>query len=122
MAFVPCQNQRVSGNIPATSTALRTIAATANGQQAFYRQIARLDFNLTAAITQRPDEVSCPDRIGSGEHDLLAPASQASQLADALPSTVEIILFPGSGHVVPVEAPEALEKDGSSWLTIKRVS
>lgn len=90
---------------------------SAAGQRAFYRQIAQLRPEHTGGLVARLDQTRCPVRIGWGERDPWIPPAQAAELADRLPGAVEVSMFPGAGHLVPLEATEALAKDVLTWLT-----
>lgn len=85
------------------------------GQLAFYRQIAQLSPRDTRPIVDRLSEVRCPTRIGWGESDPWIPVGQASELAAALPEPVDVIRFPLAGHLVPIEATDALSQDVLRW-------
>lgn len=85
------------------------------GQTAFYRQIAQLSPSHTRPIVERLDQVRCPTRIGWGEQDPWIPVGQASDLAAALPTPVDVIRFPATGHLVPLEAADALSQDVLRW-------
>lgn len=89
---------------------------TPTGQRAFYRQIAQLNPEDTRPIVDHLAEVRCPTRIGWGESDPWIPFDQASGLANALPAPVEVTRFPATGHLVPVEATDALNQDVLRWL------
>lgn len=86
------------------------------GQHAFYRQIAQLSPRDTRPIVDRLAEVRCPTRIGWGESDPWIPIDQAYELAAALPAAVDVIRFQAAGHLVPVEATDALSQDLLRWL------
>lgn len=87
--------------------------AMAPGLAGFERQIY--------ALLGRPDAapilptINCPTLIGVGAEDLWSPPSRhiemASRIADA---TLEI--FPDSGHMSPVEAPDAVNAAIAAWL------
>ncbi|WP_156225993.1 alpha/beta fold hydrolase [Pseudactinotalea suaedae] len=87
------------------------------GQRAFYRQIAQLRPEHTRLLVARLDQVRCPVRIGWGERDPWIPRAQATELASRLPGTVEVFSFPDAGHLVPLEAADALARDVLTWLT-----
>ncbi|WP_119697169.1 alpha/beta fold hydrolase [Microbacterium halotolerans] len=88
------------------------------GQHAFYRQIAQLSSGDTRPIVDRLAGVRCPTRIGWGESDPWIPIGQASELAAALPAPVDVVRFPATGHLVPIEATDALSQDVLRWLEI----
>jgi pimeloyl-ACP methyl ester carboxylesterase len=86
------------------------------GQCAFYRQIAQLSPEHTRPIVARLDGVRCPVRIGWGERDPWIPVGQARDLADRLPGSVDVVTYPAAGHLVPLEATDALARDVLTWL------
>lgn len=87
------------------------------GQRAFYRQIAQLRPEHTRPLVARLDQTRCPVRIGWGGRDPWIPPAQAAELAHRLPGAVEVSMFPDAGHLVSVEATEALAHDVLTWLT-----
>ncbi|MGH3435111.1 MAG: alpha/beta fold hydrolase [Sciscionella sp.] len=89
---------------------------TPAGQRAFYRQIAQLSPRDTRPIVDRLADVRCPTRIGWGDSDPWIPIDQAYELAAALPAPVDVVRFPATGHLVPVEATDALGMDLLRWL------
>lgn len=89
---------------------------TAVGQRAFYRQIPQLNPRDTRPIVDRLADVRCPTRIGWGQSDPWIPIEQAAELAEALPHLVDVIQFPKIGHLVPLEATDALTRDLFRWL------
>lgn len=86
------------------------------GQAAFYRQIAQLSPQHTAPIVERLDQVRCPVRVSWGEEDPWIPVEQAAELAARLPGHVEVRTYAGAGHLVPLEAADALGRDARDWL------
>lgn len=89
---------------------------TPAGQEAFYRQIGQLDAAHTRPIAERLGEVRCPVRVGWGERDPWIPVEQAWQLAAALPGDVETRVFPDAGHLLPLEAADAVAVDVRAWF------
>ena len=89
---------------------------TPQGQPAFYHQIAQLSPEHTEPIVARLDHTRCPVRIGWGEKDPWIPVDQAVELAARLPGLVEVAVFPDAGHLVPLEATDALTRDVLAWL------
>lgn len=88
---------------------------TAAGQPAFYHQIASLRPEHTDPIVNRLGEVRCSTRIGWGVDDPWIPAEQAERLARTLPGNPKVTLFPGAGHLVPLEAPSSLATEVGAW-------
>lgn len=93
---------------------------TPAGQRAFYRQIAQVSRDDTAPIVSRLGRTRCPVRIGWGELDPWIPVAQAAELATCLPGPVGVATFPGAGHLVQMEAGEALTRDVLTWLSSTR--
>lgn len=54
--------------------------------------------------------------IGWGAEDPWIPVDQARRLADALPGEVPVTTLPGVGHLVPLEAPDALREAVGRWF------
>lgn len=73
------------------------------------------------ALIERPDRtallpsIACPTLIATGSEDGFAPPARHEAMAAAIPgSSVRIIV--GSGHMLPVEAPDAVTALLSEWL------
>jgi len=73
------------------------------------------------ALIRRPDRradlsgLPCPTLIATGEEDQWSTAGVHREMAEQVPlATLRII--PGSGHFLPVEAPEALTDAMLDWL------
>lgn len=82
----------------------------------FYRQIAALRPEDTRDLVASIDRVRTPVSIGWGAEDPWIPVDQARRLADALPGEVPVTILPGVGHLVPLEAPDALREAVGRWL------
>lgn len=79
----------------------------AQGQAAFYRQIAQMDMAYTDAVQDRYGEVDCPVQILWGEEDQWVPIARGRELAALMPRA-QFIPVPGSGHLMQEDAPEAI--------------
>lgn len=88
-----------------------------SGQRAFYRQVAQLRPEDTRRVVDRLGEVRCPVTIGWGAEDPWLPVEQAHRLRGLLPGEAPVVVVPGSGHLVPVEQPEAVRGSLRAWLT-----
>ncbi|BBF99741.1 oxidoreductase [Pseudonocardia saturnea] len=77
------------------------------GQAAFYRQIAQADQRFTDEIEPRYGELDLPVRIVWGTEDTWIPVDRAHRLAAAIPGA-ELHLVPAAGHLIQLDAPEAL--------------
>ncbi|MBC3190033.1 alpha/beta hydrolase [Pseudonocardia sp. C8] len=78
-----------------------------SGQAAFYRQIAQADQRFTDEIEPRYGELDLPVRIVWGTEDTWIPVDRAHRLAAAIPGA-ELHLVPEAGHLIQLDAPEAL--------------
>ena len=82
-------------------------------QQQFDAQIA--------ALLGRPDQesllpqITCPTLVVTGELDTWAPPAQHEAIAAQIPNS-ELVIVPGAGHMLPMEAPEALNAAVAAWL------
>jgi pimeloyl-ACP methyl ester carboxylesterase len=89
--------------------------ATPEGQPAFYRQIAQADERFTEEIEQLFDQVTEPVHVVWGAEDAWIPVDRASRLQALIPgSTVRVI--GGAGHLVQLDAPEAVTAELAAWL------
>lgn len=79
----------------------------AAGQAAFYRQIAQADQRFTDEIEGRYPELDLPVTIVWGEDDEWIPVDRAHRLASLIPDA-ELHLVPDAGHLIQLDAPEAL--------------
>ena len=74
------------------------------------------------ALLGRPDRtallpsIACPTLVATGSEDAWAPPGQHKAMADAIPGAV-LRVVEGSGHMLPVEAPEALTDLLVEWVT-----
>ncbi|WP_305096882.1 alpha/beta fold hydrolase [Croceibacterium aestuarii] len=73
------------------------------------------------ALVGRPDvtdllpRISCPTLVMTGELDSWAPPGQHEAIAAAIPGA-ELVIVPGAGHMIQLEAPEAVNSAISDWL------
>lgn len=81
----------------------------AEGQAAFYRQIAQFDQRFTDEIESRYGEVRCPTLILWGEEDQWLPIEHGRRLSTLIPSA-RFRAVPRSGHLVQEDAPDMLIK------------
>jgi pimeloyl-ACP methyl ester carboxylesterase len=77
------------------------------GQAAFYRQIAQADQRFTDEIEGRYPDLDLPVAIVWGEQDEWIPVDRAHRLASLIPGA-ELHLVPNAGHLIQLDAPEAL--------------
>jgi pimeloyl-ACP methyl ester carboxylesterase len=73
------------------------------------------------ALLDRPDAeaglsaIRCPVLIGVGADDAWSPPSQHQAMASHIPHAT-FTIFPDSGHMAPIEAPEAVTAALARWL------
>lgn len=81
---------------------------------------ARFDAQIEALIG-RPEQESllprirCPALVITGELDLWSPPEQHREIAAAIPGS-ELVIVPDAGHMLPLEAPEAVNHAIAAWL------
>jgi pimeloyl-ACP methyl ester carboxylesterase len=74
-----------------------------------------------AALLGRPDArqqlaaITVPALVGVGEHDRWSPPAQHQLIAAAIPHA-EYVVFANSGHMSPMEAPQAVTAALRRWL------
>ena len=78
-----------------------------DGQRAFYRQIVQYDERYTDEVQSRLAEIRCPTLVLWGEEDRWLPIEQGRRLSSLIPSA-KFKSVPGSGHLMPIDAPEAV--------------
>lgn len=79
----------------------------AEGQAAFYRQIAQFDQRFTDELEARYGDVRCPTLILWGEEDHWLPIEHGYRLSTLIPSA-QFRPVPGSGHLVQEDASDAV--------------
>jgi pimeloyl-ACP methyl ester carboxylesterase len=83
------------------------------GQEVFDAQIH--------ALVNRPEtesllpQIACPTLVMTGELDTWAPPAQHEAIAAAIPNS-ELVIVPGAGHMIQLEAPEAVNSAIAAWL------
>ena len=87
----------------------------ADGQAAFYRQIAQSDQSYTDEIEPLYPKIDMPVLIAWGMEDAWLPVDHARALADRIRGS-ELCLIPGAGHLVQLDAPEQLTAILQRWL------
>lgn len=84
------------------------------GQQTFDAQI---DAQLT-----RPEQesvlatVACPALVMTGELDAWSPPAQHEAIAAQIPDST-LVIVAGAGHMLPLEAPDAVNQAIADWLS-----
>lgn len=88
---------------------------TAQGQAAFYRQIAQNDQRMTDEVQGRYGELTLPTLVCWGAQDSWIPAAKGYELAAAVPGA-RLRLIEGAGHLVQEDAPDRLTAELSDFL------
>jgi pimeloyl-ACP methyl ester carboxylesterase len=87
------------------------------GQEVFDAQIH--------ALVNRPEmesllpHIACPTLVMTGERDTWSPPAQHAAIAAAIPHS-ELVIVPGAGHMVQLEAPDAVNAALARWLARPR--
>jgi pimeloyl-ACP methyl ester carboxylesterase len=79
----------------------------ADGQAAFYRQIAQFDQCYTDEVEVHYAPLDCPTQILWGAQDEWVPLTQGRRLADIMTGG-RIGIIPDAGHLLQEDAPEAI--------------
>ncbi|HIZ36981.1 MAG TPA: alpha/beta hydrolase [Candidatus Ruania gallistercoris] len=86
----------------------------AEGQRAFYRQIAQADERYTDEVEGRYGEIDEPTHIIWGVEDTWIPPDRAHRLQELIPRA-SLALLEGAGHLVQLDAPTALAAELTRW-------
>ncbi len=83
------------------------------GAEAFVRQQAA----IMGRMDSRPalGGIDCPTLILVGDQDALTPPDRAEEMAAGIAGAT-LVTIPGSGHLSPVEQPDAVSAALASWL------
>jgi pimeloyl-ACP methyl ester carboxylesterase len=87
----------------------------ADGQAAFYRQIAQADERYTDEVEHLYETLNLPVLIGWGTEDRWIPVDHGRRLAAMIPDA-RLHLIPDAGHLVQLDAPEHLTALLQRWL------
>jgi pimeloyl-ACP methyl ester carboxylesterase len=79
----------------------------AEGQQAFWRQVAQMDDKYSHEVEWRYGEIRCPVTILWGEDDEWIPLEDGRELARRIPDA-PFYTVPSAKHLVQEDAPEAI--------------
>ena len=82
------------------------------GQAAFDAQIAAL-LGRSEQESLLP-QISCPTLVMTGELDSWSPPARHEKIAAAIPDST-LVIVPGAGHMLPLEAPEAVNSAIAAW-------
>lgn len=82
---------------------------------------AVFDVQVNALLNRPPFEellaqVYCPTLVMSGECDTWSPPAQHRQIAANI-ADAALVVVPGAGHMLPLEAPEAVSVAVAGWLS-----
>jgi pimeloyl-ACP methyl ester carboxylesterase len=108
---------------PLSAAALDRLTAPwlgADGQAAFYRQIAQADQRFTDEVEPRYSGITVPTLIVWGTEDSWIPVDRAHRLAELIPGA-QLRLVPEAGHLIQLDAPEALTGTLHRWLRGARI-
>jgi pimeloyl-ACP methyl ester carboxylesterase len=61
--------------------------------------------------------VRCPTMVAGGSADTWSPPSQHREIAAAI-AGAQLTIVEGSGHMLPAEAPDALNEAIAAWLSL----
>ncbi|MCR4512724.1 alpha/beta fold hydrolase [Aeromicrobium sp. 50.2.37] len=89
------------------------------GQPAFYRQIAEADERHTDEVEPYYGDIDEPVHVVWGSADTWIPVDRAHRLVELMPHA-GLTVLDGSGHLVQLDAPEALAVDLARWLASVR--
>jgi len=73
------------------------------------------------ALVNRPEvesllpQIACPTLVMTGENDTWSSPAQHQAIAAAIPNS-ELVIVPGAGHMIQLEAPEAVNAAIARWL------
>ncbi|MGH3447275.1 MAG: alpha/beta fold hydrolase [Nocardioidaceae bacterium] len=88
---------------------------SAEGQAAFYRQIAQADQRFTDEIQDRYGEIAVPTKVIWGREDSWIPVDRATRLAQMIPGA-ELAIIDAAGHLIQYDAPVQLAVALHRWL------
>ena len=83
------------------------------GQAVFDAQIAALLGRAEQESLQ--PQITCPPLVMTGELDTWSPPARHEGIAAAIPDT-NLVIVTGAGHMLPLEAPEAVNSAIAAWL------
>lgn len=88
----------------------------AEGQAAFYRQIAQADQRYTDDVEPLYPQLDLPVLVVWGEEDTWIPVDRAHRLHQLVPGA-ELRLVDDAGHLIHLDRPAALATHLTDWLT-----
>jgi len=84
--------------------------------------LARFEAQITALL-RRPEvesllpHIACPVLIAAGSEDRWSPPEQHEAIAALIPGA-RLVIVEGAGHMLPAEAPDALNTAIADWLSL----
>ena len=87
----------------------------AEGQAAFYRQIAQADERYTDEFAELLATIDLPVLVVWGREDTWIPVDRADRLAGMIPGS-RLRVIDGAGHLVQLDQPTALAVTLTEWL------
>jgi pimeloyl-ACP methyl ester carboxylesterase len=102
------------------SSAMETLVspwAGAQGQAAFYRQIAQADQAYTDEIEPLYPQLDLPVLVIWGREDTWIPVDRAHRLAELIPGA-ELRVVEDAGHLIQLDQPAALATTVARWLCV----
>ncbi|MDH5187804.1 MAG: alpha/beta hydrolase [Rhodospirillaceae bacterium] len=84
------------------------------GKDAFLRQQTA----LMHRVDSRPDlkNINCPTLILCGREDMLTPPEIHQEMADGIGDSATLVVVEHSGHLAPLEQPEAVNNAFRKWM------
>ena len=67
-------------------------------------------------VTDLLPQIACPTLVMTGSADAWAPPAQHEGIAAAIPDS-ELVIVEGAGHMIQLEAPEAVNAAIANWLS-----
>lgn len=106
------------GLAPSQLRALVAPWLDAEGQAAFYRQIAQADQSYTDDIQQLYPRIDLPVLVVWGRDDTWIPVDRAHRLAELIPGA-QLKVIEAAGHLVQLDQPVQLATTLSHWLATR---
>lgn len=83
---------------------------------------AKFDAQINALVTRPEVEdllptIACPTLVMTGALDAWAPPEQHAEIAARIPNAA-LVIVPGAGHMIQVEAPAAVNEAIARWLAM----
>ena len=113
-----------ASHVGLTTSQLETLVSPwlgADGQAAFYRQIAQADEAYTDEIQELYPRLNLPVLVVWGQQDTWIPVDRAHRLAELIPQA-QLELIDEAGHLIQFDRPVALATALHRWLIARRVT